>query len=238
MKLSVLVLEVRFIMVDTRRWTVEAKEFELMIKGGRSGVTIVERRNGKQRSVFIHRDELTWLVEALELVVDVETSEVFWDQARAGYPRLITQKCSNRHGRFLTIEEFDGRKRSGSIFIPEGRHRKGWAALIAELRGACSSLRVGRVIREEKKVEAVAIGIRSYAEVAGLSKPAEEERFHPHKNPIDAVLKEAATRMGVPARVGSGREKVQASTQPVSGAATGSMATGGIIRIFRLRRGS
>ena len=54
------------------------------------------------------------------MVVDVETFEVFWDQSRAGYPHLITQKCSNRHGRFLTIEEFDGSKRSSSILIPEG----------------------------------------------------------------------------------------------------------------------
>ena len=107
-------------MVDSRRWSVEAKEFEVMIKGGLLGARIMERRKGKQRSIFIHRDEITWLVGALEMVVDVETSKVFWDQARVGYPRLITQKCSNRHGRFLTIEEFDGRKRSGSILIPEG----------------------------------------------------------------------------------------------------------------------
>ena len=55
----------------------EAKEFEVMIKGGLLGARIIERRKGKQRSIFIHRDKITWLVGALEMVVDVETSEVF-----------------------------------------------------------------------------------------------------------------------------------------------------------------
>jgi hypothetical protein len=156
-------------MVESRRWTVEAKDFEVMIKGGLSGVRIVEKRNGKQMSVFVHRDELSWLIGALEVVVDVDTSEIFWDQARAGYPRLITQKCSNRHGRFLTIEECEGRKRSGTVLVPEGRQRQGWVTLIAELRRASSSLRVGRD-RRVMLMSKVASAGRSYAEVAGHSK--------------------------------------------------------------------
>jgi hypothetical protein len=85
---------------------VESKEFELMIKGGASGVRIYERSKKKKSSIFVRRDELAWLEGALEEVVEVETSEVFWDQSRAGYPRIITQKCLSRRGRFVTIEEF------------------------------------------------------------------------------------------------------------------------------------
>jgi hypothetical protein len=48
-----------------------------------------------------------WLVGTVKEVVVVETFEVFWNQSRAGYPWIIAQKCSNRHGRFLMIEEFD-----------------------------------------------------------------------------------------------------------------------------------
>jgi hypothetical protein len=96
------------IMECYKRWTVESKEFEVLIKGGATGVRIVERSNKKRRSIFIQRDELAWLVGQVEEVVDVETSKVFWDQSRAGYPRIIAKKCSNRHGRFLTVEEFDG----------------------------------------------------------------------------------------------------------------------------------
>jgi hypothetical protein len=41
-----------------RRWSVEAKEFELMVKAGASGVRIFERSKGKQRSIFMQKDEL------------------------------------------------------------------------------------------------------------------------------------------------------------------------------------
>jgi hypothetical protein len=65
----------------------------------------------------------------MEVAVDRETSEVYWDQLGAGYPCLIVQKCSNRHGQFLTIEEFDGRRCIGTILIPEGHYDRGWARL-------------------------------------------------------------------------------------------------------------
>ena len=131
------------IMERNKKWTVESKEFEVLIKGGATGVRIVERSNKKRRSIFIQRDELAWLVGSVEEEVDVETSEVFWNQSRARYPRIIAQKCSNRHGRFLTVEEFDGRRRSGPILIPEGRYGQGWSRLILELRKVNESLREG-----------------------------------------------------------------------------------------------
>jgi hypothetical protein len=77
------------VMADSRRWTVESKEFELLIKGGALGVRIFERSKRKQRSIFLQRDELVWLVGTVKEVVVVETSEVFWNQSRAGYPRII-----------------------------------------------------------------------------------------------------------------------------------------------------
>jgi hypothetical protein len=72
-----------FIMVVARRWSVESKEYEMMIKGG---LRIVERSNNRQRSVYVQRDELAWLVGFVEEVMDMDTSEVFWDQSRADYP--------------------------------------------------------------------------------------------------------------------------------------------------------
>jgi hypothetical protein len=87
-------------MGEIRRWSVEAKVFEISIKGGLMGVRFVEKRNNRQRSVWVHRDEITWLVGAVEKAANVDTSEVFWDQSRAGYIRLITQRRANKHGRF------------------------------------------------------------------------------------------------------------------------------------------
>ena len=101
-----------------RRWKLESKEFEVSIQGGATGVRIVERSHNKWRSIFVQRGELAWLVRSVEEVVDLETSEVFWDQSRAGYPRIIVQKCANRHGRFLTIEEFEGKRRIGTVLVP------------------------------------------------------------------------------------------------------------------------
>jgi hypothetical protein len=116
----------RFTMDCNRKWKVESKEFEVLIKGGATGVRIIERSHDKRRSIFVQRNELTWLVRTVEDVVEKETSEVFWDQSRAGYLRIIVQKRSNRHGQFLTIEEFDGRRRVGAVLIPEGWYGQGW----------------------------------------------------------------------------------------------------------------
>jgi hypothetical protein len=140
------------VMAKSRRWSVESKEFELLIKGGASGVRIFERSNRKQRSIFLNKDELARLAGTMKEVVVVETSEVFWDQSRAGYPRIITQKCSNKRGCFLTVEEFDGRRRGGAILIPEGRYGQGWERFVSEVRLANSfSMRFERSERERRR---------------------------------------------------------------------------------------
>jgi hypothetical protein len=64
-------------MEGSRRWTVESKEFEVLIKGGITRVRIVERSNNKQRSIFIKMDELAWLVGSVEVAVDVEHLRYF-----------------------------------------------------------------------------------------------------------------------------------------------------------------
>jgi hypothetical protein len=128
------------VMAGSRKWSVESKEFELLIKEGITGVRIFERNKRIQRSILLLKEELAWLARIGEELAAVESSEVFWDQSRAGYPRIIAQKCSNRHGCFLTIEEFDGRRRCGSIIVPEGRFGQGWSHFISEVRRANSSI--------------------------------------------------------------------------------------------------
>jgi hypothetical protein len=46
-------------MGEARRWSVEAKEFEVSIKGGLLGVRIIENRNNRRRSIFVHKDEIS-----------------------------------------------------------------------------------------------------------------------------------------------------------------------------------
>jgi hypothetical protein len=208
-------------MGEVRRWSVEAKEFELLIKGGLSGVRIVEKRNNRMRSICVQRDEIIWLVGAVEKAANVDTSEVYWDQSRAGFIRLIAQRRANRHGRFLTIEEFDGRRRNGSVLIPEGWSGQGWHRLISELRLACSSLKVGSGSRLDKSKMAT-VGKRSFAEVVGAKKRMEKDGSQ-HIEPIVGV---GVIAGDTPASEDGRREKATASTQSVPETPQDSVMTG------------
>jgi hypothetical protein len=63
----------------------------------------------------------------------VEDSRVFRDQTVLGLPRLLAQKCGNRNGRLLVLEEYNDRGKCGYIFVPEGRDRQGWNQFFEEL---------------------------------------------------------------------------------------------------------
>jgi hypothetical protein len=142
-------------MEGDRFWTVEAKAFEVRVRGGNTGVRINESSKKKKGSIFVRSEELVWLVGALEVVAEADKPEIFWDQSRAGLPRIQTQKRSNKHGRFLSIEEFEGRRRCGIVLVPEGRFGQGWARLMVELDGALSLLRERRdsgVLKQSKEV--------------------------------------------------------------------------------------
>jgi hypothetical protein len=165
------------VMDGARCWSVEAKVFEVSIKGGETGVRIHEKSKYKRSSIFVRREELAWLVDALEKVAESDKSEIYWDHSRAGLPRIVTQKRSNRHGRFLSIEEFDGRRRNGSILIPEGRFGQGWARLMVELDGADSLLWEGRKSGEYKK-EAEKPGWQRRSEASKLRICLEKDRLH------------------------------------------------------------
>ena len=131
----------------------------------------------------------------------VKNSEVFWDQSRARYPRIIAQKCSNRYGCFLTIEEFVGRRRCGSILVPERRYGQGWKRFISEVHRANSSLRGIQEARECKKDKEVT-SRRSYAEVLGWSLQPVEDCFNSFPEPIARIpswLKEASRERGIQA---------------------------------------
>jgi hypothetical protein len=154
-----------------RGWYVESKSFEMLIKGGNYGLRMVEKGKKKQGTIFIHRDEIHWLVGAVEVALDVETSEVFWDTSSAGFPRVLVQRRANRHGSFIFIEEYEGRNRRGSVLIPEGRHGQGWCRLVSELKIARSALWKGREFKV-RKASRVTPG-RSFAEVVGQPQSSE-----------------------------------------------------------------
>ncbi len=58
-------------------WSVEAKEFEVVVVGGESGIRIRESCKGRHRSILLDRSELAWLLRTFESLVCVEDSRVF-----------------------------------------------------------------------------------------------------------------------------------------------------------------
>jgi hypothetical protein len=76
-------------MAGSRMWSVESKDFEFLIKGGLSGMRIIERSYKIHRSIFLQKEELAWLAHIAEKLAVVQSSEVFWDHSRAGFPRII-----------------------------------------------------------------------------------------------------------------------------------------------------
>jgi len=128
---------------SSRWWSVESKEFGLSVVGGFTGIRIHERRKGVLRSILIDKDEAAWLIKSFHDLVTVLDSRVFWNQTVSGFPRILAQQCANRHGYFLTIEEYEGRRRKGSVLVPKGRFGEGWKRFGEELRLALNSLLAG-----------------------------------------------------------------------------------------------
>jgi hypothetical protein len=58
---------------------------------------------------------------------------MFWRTSRAGFPALLAQQCSNKHGRFLVVEELGGGRRRGLILVPEGKNGEGWKTFASDL---------------------------------------------------------------------------------------------------------
>jgi hypothetical protein len=167
---------------------VEAKEFEVVVVGGESGVRIRESCKGRHRSILLDRSELAWLIKTFESLVCVEDSRVFWDQSRYGLPRIIAQRHFNRHGGLMVIEEFIGNRRKDSIFIPEGRAGKGWISFREELRLVSEYLRAGSRAREvDSEVPAIQSGRRSYAEVLAKTASSLEAPFGEITGPVARV---------------------------------------------------
>jgi hypothetical protein len=97
----------------------------LSVVGGFTGIRIHEKHKGVTRSILIDKDEAAWLIKSFHDLVTVQDHRVFWNQSVSGFPRILGQQCSNRHSFFLIIEEYEGRRRSGSVLVPKGKLGEG-----------------------------------------------------------------------------------------------------------------
>jgi hypothetical protein len=169
-------------MSSSRWWLVESKEFTLSIVGGFTGIRIHEQRKGVTRSILIDKDEAAWLLKSFHDLVLVHDCRVFWNQSISGFPRILAQQCANRHGYFLTIEEYEGRRRKGSILVPKGKFGEGWKRFGEELRLAFNSLLAGSISKhfqgkEVSQPKSHSEMRRSYAEVLRASLPKDKASY-------------------------------------------------------------
>jgi len=131
-------------MVTSSCWrSVESKEFALSVVGGYTGIRIFEKRKRVMRSILLDKDEAAWLLKFFHDLVTVKDRRVFGNQSVSGFPRILAQQCSNRHGFFLIIKEYEGRKRRGSVLVPKGILGEGWKHFGEELRLAFNILHAG-----------------------------------------------------------------------------------------------
>ncbi|KAE8099685.1 hypothetical protein FH972_017643 [Carpinus fangiana] len=88
----------------TRKWSVESKDFEMLVKDSDISLLIQERSRGLLRSIRLGSSEAVWLLHIFEKLIIVKDSM------------------------------YDGRERLKSILVPEGKNQKGWSKLESELQ--------------------------------------------------------------------------------------------------------
>lgn len=64
----------------------------------------------------------------------MEEGTIFWRGSRVEFLGIMAQRCLNRHGWFLVVEEYGGGSWRGLILVSEGRLGKGWRACASELQ--------------------------------------------------------------------------------------------------------
>jgi hypothetical protein len=174
----------------SRRWSVESKDFELVVIGGETEVHLREICRGILRSILLDRDEVAWLVSIFEDLVVVEDFRVFWNQAQARFPWIIAQRCFNRHDGFLMVKEHYGGRKRGAVLIPEGRRGKGWDLFGSALRSVNEHFKTrGSGVAANSEVQAVRGRMRSYAEVLSTNLPPLEENLGECSRPVARVPK-------------------------------------------------
>jgi len=70
----------------------------------------------------------------MEDVIQEEGMKDFKRTSRVGVTAFLAQWCSNKHGHYLALAEYDGLGRKGFIVVQEGKGGKGWSSFSLELR--------------------------------------------------------------------------------------------------------
>jgi hypothetical protein len=81
----------------------------------------------------------------------MEDSRVFRDQTVPGFPRLLAQKCGNRNGRLLVLEEYNSRGNAGLFLSWKEETDKDGINFLRSSRMSFNFLLIAGKSRREKK---------------------------------------------------------------------------------------
>jgi hypothetical protein len=123
---------------------VESKRFDLYVEGGSTGLRIGESSRGITRFIALNGKDSRWLLDTLEELLAAKDSAVFWRRSHAGFPSSFAQRCANKHGRFLMVENYGEGRRRSFILVPEGRKGAGWKSFRSELSSAVKFMGTGK----------------------------------------------------------------------------------------------
>ncbi|CAI9776149.1 unnamed protein product [Fraxinus pennsylvanica] len=125
-------------MGGVRFLSIEFKTFEFILEGGGvHSIRINELGRGFVHSVVMGRGCAIRVAGAIEDLISKPYIESFARTFRVGDAVIFLQRCSNRKGRFISIQEIHRGGRKGAIIIPEGRNGVGWRGFGVELRRHC-----------------------------------------------------------------------------------------------------
>ncbi|CAI9783586.1 unnamed protein product [Fraxinus pennsylvanica] len=125
-------------MGGVRFLSIEFKTFEFILEGGGvHSIRINELGRGFVHSVVLGRGCAIRVAGAIEDLISKPYIESFARTFRVGDTVIFLQRCSNRKGRFISIQEIHRGGRKGTIIIPEGRNGVGWRGFGVELRRHC-----------------------------------------------------------------------------------------------------
>lgn len=89
----------------------ESKRFDLYVEGSSTGLRIGESSRGITRFIALNDKDSCWLLDTMEELLVAKDSAVFWRRSRVGFPSSVAQRCANKHGRFLMVENYGERRR-------------------------------------------------------------------------------------------------------------------------------
>jgi hypothetical protein len=164
------------------------------------------------------------LLKVFKDLVTVQDHRLFRNQSISGFPRILAQQCSNRHRFFLIIEEYEGRRRSGSVLVPKGRIGEGWERFGVELRLAFNCLLVGPSsyskqprLTDNTHSKPKPELRRSFAEVLRSSSLKVEEHFSPSNRPLARVPRRLTDPMVARVTLTSSAAVKDSQAKPVTG---------------------